>query len=162
MAIILVIEDGTGLDNSNTYATIAEARNYALNRGVTLSQDDDTIAAQLIKAADYLNALECEFKSLRLKDSQALAFPRINIGLPVAVKNAQMQAVIEQANGFDLMPTVNASNYVTKEKVGDLEITYADPIQAGITPVFPAIKALLFSLLKENCNTGGGFKTIRV
>lgn len=162
MAINLIVEDGTGLTNSNTYASIIEVKEFAANRGVTLSVNDDDVAVQLIKAADYINSLECEFKSLRLKDSQALAFPRVTIGLPNAVKNAQMQAVIEQANGFDLMPTVNASNYVTKEKVGDLEITYADPIQAGITPVFPAIKALLFSLLKENCNTGGGFKTIRV
>lgn len=162
MAIILVVEDGTGLPDANTYATISESRTYALNRGVILSQDDDVIASQLIKAADYINSLECEFKSLRLTDTQALAFPRVDIGVPVSVKNAQMQAVIEQANGFDLMPTVTAFDYVIKEKVGDLETTYADPIQSGITPSFPAIEALLFSLFKRNCYTGGGFTTIRV
>lgn len=162
MAIELIVEDGTGLINSNTYSTIVEARSYAINRGITLSVNDDDVAIQLIKAADYINSLECEFKSLRLKDSQALSFPRVNIGLPNAVKNAQMQAVIEQANGFDLMPTITASNYITKEKVGDLEITYADPIQAGMRPIFPLIESLLFSLMKTNCNTGGGFKTIRV
>lgn len=162
MAIVLVIEDGTGLVNSNTYVDVAAARLYAINRGVPLSSDDDVIASQLIKAADYLNSLECDFKSLRVNDSQALAFPRVGYGVPQAIKNAQMQAVIEQANGFDLMPTVTASNYITKEKVGDLEVTYADPIAAGISPSFPAISALLFSLMKSNCNTGGGFMTIRV
>lgn len=162
MAINLVIEDGTGLPNSNTYVTVAEARQYALERGVTLSANDDAVAVQLIKAADYINSIECEFKSLRLSELQALAFPRVEIGLPIAVKKAQMQAVIEQANGFDLLPTVTASNYVVKEKIGDLEVQYADPIAAGISPQFPAIDALLFSLMKKNCQTGGGFTTIRV
>lgn len=162
MAIVLVIEDGTGLENANTYTDVVTTRTYAADRGVTLSSDDDIVAVQLIKAADYINSLECEFKSLRLKDSQALAFPRVNLGVPTSVKNAQMQAVIEQANGFDLLPTVTASNYVTKEKVGELEVTYADPIQAGISPVFHSINALLFGVMKSNCNTGGGFTTIRV
>ncbi len=154
MAITLVIEDGTGLANANTYVSVEETRNYALNRGVILSANDDD--------ADYLNSLECEFKSLRLNDSQALAFPRIGLGVPDAVRKAQMQGVIEQANGFDLLPTISASNYVTKEKVGDLEVQYADPIVAGVKPVFAAIDALLFSLMKKNCQTGGGFISIRV
>ncbi|AHI60034.1 TPA: hypothetical protein NNT57_004622 [Salmonella enterica] len=162
MAITLVIEDGTGLANANTYVSVEETRNYALNRGVILSANDDDVAVQLIKSADYLNSLECEFKSLRLNDSQALAFPRIGLGVPDAVRKAQMQGVIEQANGFDLLPTISASNYVTKEKVGDLEVQYADPIVAGVKPVFAAIDALLFSLMKKNCQTGGGFISIRV
>lgn len=162
MAILLVIEDGTGLQNANTFVGLDDVKQYALNRGVLLSNDDEIIKSQLIKACDYLNSKECEYRSLRLNDLQALAFPRMALDVPIAIKNAQMQAVIEQANGFDLMPTVTASNYVTREKIGDLEVSYADPIQAGIDPSFPAIDALLSSLLKVNCSTGLGFKTVRV
>lgn len=158
----LVIENGDGLPNANSFVSIDEARIYALNRGVTLSAVDDEIAIQLIKSTDYLNSLECEFKSMRLNEVQSLCFPRVNVGIPQAVKNAQCQAVIEQANGYELMPTVSATNYVTKEKIDTLEITYADPIQAGIAPSFPIIKSLLFPLMKSNCSTGFGFRTIRV
>lgn len=73
--IVLVVEDGSGVTNANTYVALADAVAYALQRGVVLT-DDDTTAAMLIQAVDYLEARALEYQGYPSSDTQALQWPR--------------------------------------------------------------------------------------
>ena len=83
----LVIEDGTGISNATSYVTAAEARTYALARGVTLSATDSVVEIQLLKAMDYLQSLtQCYMGCKKWpptmgthEHEQALAWPRENV-----------------------------------------------------------------------------------
>lgn len=161
MAINIIVEDGTIVPNANSFVTITEARLYAINRGVVLSANDDDVAAFLIKAIDFLNSKEDCYKGERISAEQELCFPRTGFNplIPKALKNAQMQAVIEQHNGNDLMPTTSPTDYVIEETVGPLTTKYADPTAVGQSTKFAAIDALLNSL----CKYGGmKLRTVRV
>ena len=52
----LEIEDGTGKPNSNSYVTVAQARSYALARGVELPAAEAAVESLLVQAMDYLEA----------------------------------------------------------------------------------------------------------
>ena len=52
----LIVEDGTGLPDANSYCDLDEIRSYAADRGVALSSDDAIIIAFAIKATDYLES----------------------------------------------------------------------------------------------------------
>lgn len=162
MAISLIVETGAGIVNANTYATVSDARDFALNRGVVLSSNDDEIAALLIKASDYIDSLEPEFAGVRVSGAQALAFPRLGLTpvLPAAIKKAQLQAVLEQHGGVILMPSFVASDYVVEETVGPITTKYSDPAKVNMRPVIPAIDALLEPFKRRS--SGSGFRVVRV
>ncbi len=174
MAIELIIEDGSGIENANSYTDLVYARIYALNRGILLSSNDDELSSFSIKATDYLETLECRFQGNRSFLTQNLSFPRTGVYLngsedplpinviPKSLINAQIQLIIEQTNGFDLMPTVSPQDYVKKTKVGPIETEYSDPLSIGIMPVFTAVNALLAPLFGECSTPKFSLRTIRV
>jgi hypothetical protein len=131
MAIELVQEDGTIVDDANTYVTLDAFRAYALKRGKTLSDDDDTVAAQLIRAADYIELYAPEFVGTKADLLQALCWPRAGVSspleavfLPVEVIRAQCEIGLAVAAGLDPMPVRSAGARVTKRKIGELEFDY--------------------------------------
>lgn len=73
----LVIEDGTGLANAQSYVSAADARIYANLRGITLPADDATLEPFLIQACDYLEAQRNRYQGVKATATQALQFPRI-------------------------------------------------------------------------------------
>jgi hypothetical protein len=134
MSTILVIEDGSGIEDANSYATAEQARTYATKRGFTLpgvpETGNDPVEQWLILAAQYLDAKD--FQGFRATDGptgQGLAWPRVfnwpirgykyypgfydgcfavdpsYYVLPTQIINAQCQLVVEQNNGIDLQPT---------------------------------------------------------
>lgn len=141
MPIQIIVENGTGVQGANSYVSVIAARAFAANRGLNLSEDDDVVAAQLINAFDYIETKECEFQGSRVYIDSA--FPRNgvrvncreipNTEIPMLLISAQIQLVMAQENGIDIMPNFVAADYVTKEKVGPLETTYADPLAVGIS-----------------------------
>ena len=83
--IEFVVEDGTGKTNSTSYLTVAEFRQYWANRGTSYPTDtapatteDDKIKAYLNSATEFLD-ITFRFKGLKVKDEQALEFPRYGV-----------------------------------------------------------------------------------
>lgn len=155
----LVIEDGSIVSGANSYATVAEAREYASLRGVTLSATDATVETLLIKAMDYLETFADRYKGEIVDEEQSLSWPRYYAtyrgyeisgdAIPDAIKRAQMQAAIELHNGVDLLPTETGAR-VKREEVGPIKTEY-DLSRSPSLPSMPALEALLSGLL----NTGG-------
>lgn len=159
MAIEIIVEDGSGVTNANSFVNVEDARAYAEARGTELPADDDEVASMLIRASDYLEAQECRYQGKRTSSSQALAWPRTGVLLncdalpsnviPKSLIAAQVQLAMAINAGFDLQPNVSPQDYVTREKVGPIETEYADPTKVGIMPTFSAANALLAPLFGE-------------
>lgn len=173
MPILLIIEDGSGVANANSYATLAQTRQFATDRGISLPSVDDEIAAMLIKAVDYLESVECKYQGARTSIGQSLAWPRKNVTLngvafpanviPKNLVNAQIQCAIAINAGFDLLPNYGAEDMIVKEKTGPIETEYADPLQVDRIPTISAANALLAPLFGECfASKGYGVKTVRV
>ena len=171
MAIVLIVEDGSGVAGANTYATANQAINYAASRGITLV-DNDELASQLIVAADYIGSKELQYQGDRsFPIAQSLSWPRIGAiiytleisptSIPTNIVQAQCQLVIEQVNGENLFVNTNNSVFVTEETV-DVITTKFQRVSSETgsnAPVFGKVDALLAPLLKS---TIYGFRTVRV
>ena len=75
-----VVEDGTGLTNSNSYISVADADTYFSDRNNTVWAALSTTQkeAYLIQATQYIDAVYSDrFSNIKLKSTQALEFPRI-------------------------------------------------------------------------------------
>lgn len=172
----LIIEDGTGKEDSQTYVDAAASRQYAEARGITLSSDDAVVEQQLVSAMDYLEAQRARYQGTKTKPGvQALQWPRCGVILdcsyalpdnviPVELKNAQMQLVLEVFAGNSLMPSSDG-RVVKREKVDVIErefMTGQDLGGGGLpSPSFPAVDALLAPLFAA-CGGGVGLRTVRV
>jgi hypothetical protein len=125
----IVVEDGTGLANSNSYISEAELTTYATDRGITLV---GTASANLLLSMDYIE--QQPFKGYKYTDEQALQWPRGNVWIdgyevdtdeiPQLLRDAQAEFAIAIDAGNN--PLATESRATKKEKVGDLEVEYMD------------------------------------
>lgn len=159
MSINIIVEDGTDVANANSYETLANARLYALNRGVVLSSDDDILASQMINAFDWLEAKGCKYQGIPTNYNQSSQWPRTGVFLngyeiaddviPKQLKSAQIQLTMALSSGVEISPIVEAGEYVVEEKVGPLTTKYADPTKIGLgdlSPQMTAVEGLLAPL----------------
>ena len=72
----IIVEDGSIVADSNSFVSEVELSTYAINRGVTLSGDTDSL---LLKATDYLETLN--YKGNRYTKDQSLQWPRSNVSI---------------------------------------------------------------------------------
>lgn len=163
----LIIEDGSGVENANSYVSVAQAKAYAAARGVTLGSDA-VVEQQLIKAMDFLEAFRSDFQGCKTDPAQPLQWPRENVyidselflydAIPAELKAAQCQLVIEQFNGVDLNPTVSGQ-FVVREKVGPIDTQYSEKIGSSGQPQLNTVNNFLAPLLNYNSSY---LSTVRV
>jgi hypothetical protein len=190
----LIIEDGTSVEGANSYITVDELRTFALDRGVAFpaapsSGVDPAIAIftpYLIRATDYLQSRAYEYAGYpSFPGLQALAFPRVSYVcgqqvplIPLALKNAQAQLVLEQMNGIVLMPsqaalgtgvipdgvsgavTIADGRFKTVDKLDVLEDQFSETVGVIMNPIMPAVEAFLRPILYDN--GGKFFTTVRL
>lgn len=138
----LVVEDGTGKVNAESYAAVADFQTFFNNRGVDIAALEDLEIEQLLrKATDYLQGYyRGSWKGVRNTITQALDWPRYNVTLedvpggwaqypamlpnnviPNEIKNA-CSLLAYKAQSVDLAPDIDR---VTKsEKIDVLEVVY--------------------------------------
>ena len=166
---MIIVEDGTGKNDANSYASIADFKQYVDSRGLSVATDDASATAALLRAADYLEyGVNGEYVGRKINNAQALQWPREDynpktgviesIGVPSQLKQAQLLVAYNYANGIDVMPTVEATDYMTEETVGPITTKYSDSSSISRTPVISGLDNLLGSLI-----TGyGSLSCIRV
>ncbi len=162
----LVIEDGTGVTGANSYATVAEARAYALARGLTLPVTDGPVESALVLACDKLESYR--YKGAKTEEDQPLMWPRADVyvddaeepladdSIPNKLKQAQCQLAYDSTL-TELQPTGTGRETV-REKVDVLEVEYARQGSGSVTPEFNKAESLLAPLLLN----GGGFALVTV
>lgn len=166
----LIVEDGTGKDDAESYLTAAEARAILAKRGQTLPADDAEAEPLLVRAMDYIETLEPRFKGTRTSTTQALAWPREDVtvngvalgsdAIPSQLKQAQARLAFD-AQTLDLMPT-SSGRAVKRQKVDVIETEYEDSGGSAVAqPQLTAAMAFLDPLF-ETGSSGATIDLIRV
>ena len=133
----LIVEDGSGLSTSESYATVAYANTYHYNRGnTTWAAFTPAVKEQLLrKATDYmLQEYRAKWKGTRVLDTQALDWPREYVYIdnandidsdivPTEVQKACCEFALRSNDGALLE---DASRVTILEKVDVLEVEYSD------------------------------------
>ena len=142
MSTDLIVEDGTGKADANSFVSLAEFKKYCCDRGkdITAYTNDQRIHA-LIRATQYLSE-SFRWKGIRKigrnssEEFQALSWPRYGIydregayinsdSLPRELKWATSEvAFYELQNPEGLQPVYTAHNRQKMIKAGSVAITY--------------------------------------
>lgn len=123
----MVVEDGTGLSNADSFVSVAYADTYFTTRGVSAWASLTNKEALLIKATDYIEAVYSEsWKGVTLNDTQSLSFPRIiddATVYPDRLKKAVCELALK-ANDGDLL--LDVEQRTIEEKVDVITVKYAE------------------------------------
>jgi hypothetical protein len=165
----IVVEDGTGKTDANSFASTAYADAYFGDRQIQAwaSLTTPVKEAALIKATDYIVLwFSTSFKGVQKTEEQALPFPRTGTGLPTEMPAQLLKATCEYAVRAASAPlnddvVVDGTGQVIQklvERVGPIEdeTTYHVPSElsfVGKRRPIPAADGLMKFLLR---NTGGG------
>ena len=131
----MIVEDGTGLSNADSYVSVEFADNYFSARGVSewgaLTNEQKEQA--LIRATDFIDSIY-QWHGKKATDIQSLRFPRVNltdyegtlvIGIPNCLKQAVCDASMLSVNGTELFQTKNENGDVVSETITTLSFTYS-------------------------------------
>jgi hypothetical protein len=139
----LIVEDGTGFANANSYISVEEADAYHDDRGNTRWADydeNDVKIPALIRAADYIQQIYGSvFSGYPAATGQGLAWPRMysvdtNVYggsyfdptfIPPALKKAQAELALDAVSiAGKLIPLLADSTSSTKKRIkaGPIEI----------------------------------------
>lgn len=123
---MFTVEDGTGLPNANSLASVQDFKDYYSLRNIDISTlTDEKIEGFLVLGTDYI-VQKYDFKGSKLKDTQSLPFPRVvnnKTIFPTNVKYATILLAFKSQNGSLL---ADSQQQVKKEKVDVLEVEYMD------------------------------------
>ena len=176
----LVVEDGTGLANANSFISQSYFEIYSSERGRDLSpySDENKITA-LIRASEYLSE-SFNWKGIRKKgrnyedgtEFQALAWPRYGVTdddgfyvpddeIPREVQWATAEAAFyEIEDPSALRPAYIAHNRARMIKAGSVAITYDTSTTSqniyGTRPVLLSVIDLISKFLKSGAGSGSG------
>jgi len=174
MAVTLVLEDGTGLSNSNAYTNRTAADTYHGNklRSDWQALSNDIKDAAIIRATEYIDSVYGKlFKGAPLVDTQSLEWPRELaydrygrelVEVPAKLAQATAELALFATRDGELMPRlpgptetlagVKAGNTsygsIKKQKkaVGPI-ITEVEFTVGQFSQSFPSVHALLQDLL---------------
>lgn len=156
-AVTLIVENGTGMADSESYASAATADAYHAARGnaawASLTQLQKEIA--LRKATDYMQQqYGGKWSGIRLSSAQALDWPRSNVRrdgyelasapLPREVVRACCELALRASTSA---LSTDAGPQVVREKVGAIEVEYANGARQQIK--FAAVDNLLRPLMSS-------------
>lgn len=169
----LIVEDGTGKVDAESFISVADASTYHTARGnaAWAALASDTVREQnLRKATDYMEEVyRLRWAGYRKTDTQALSWPRYEVPRPDSAANASYgygvgyyasdsvpdevkKACAElalKASAGELAPDLDRTT--TSETVGPISVTYA--VGARETVKYRAIDNLLAPLLSGNANS---------
>lgn len=142
----LIVENGTGLLDADSYVTLAEFKTWASNRGYRWEDAEDfQIEEQLRLATGWIDTYN-RYKGQRLKVEQTLEFPRSGLvdwsshtitGVPHRVKQACCELAYKGLSE-PLYVDLDRGGMVTSESVGPISVSYAPDAPAGKVFMFAA------------------------
>ena len=164
--ITLVVEDGTGLPNANSYCDLDFAIEYCTMKGYTdwLKLSDSEQKVFIIRGTEFVDNFY-NWKGIRHKQSQSMSFPRDEIydddkypvnGIPERLKKACIEAAfLNSSSGTStLFSTKDENGGIKKQKVDTLEVEYfgnqksGDSSSVDYTTIYDVLNKLLKGLYK--------------
>lgn len=166
----LVVEDGTGRSDADSYVSLESARALAAKYGLSLPEQDAAAETALRNGAVYIGLQEPAMCGRRVSATQALSFPRTGIrlhGFPVAsniipaqVVQAQIIAAAEYAKGTDVRGSTDGRAVASERVEGAVAVSYFNNGNNGSTVVITAAMDALRALLCGD-TTGSSFNVYR-
>lgn len=164
----IIVEDGTGLTNSNSYVTLAEADQYFADTGnLGWAGSDDFKKQNLINATMAMDATYGQRYISWLRDPvlQALLWPREQVwdrhsrrieqqSIPKTLKDAECEMALLAQNGVDLYPSGNKADNITSEsvQVGEISQSFGYKTSPKDQPQyeeFRKVEQILWPILKS-------------
>lgn len=154
----LIVEDGTGLADAESYISVADADIYHTNRGNSawLAVATELEKEQLLrKATDYMTSVyRFLWQGRRFSNTQALDFPRWDVIIkdtgyslasnvvPVQVKNSCCEFALRAIDGA-LM--IDETQRIIREKVDVIEVEYSEfsPLQTRYAQIDAMLSVFL-------------------
>lgn len=148
----LVVENGTGLSNADSYVSVGDADIYfaARNNSDWDALDTAEKEAALLYATAYIDS-KYTWPGYVYNTNQSLDWPRnsayddeerVLSGVPLILRNSVCElAVAHAVNGASLTQTFDRGGAVKREKVGSLEVEYMDGAGSGRS--YPFIDVML-------------------
>jgi len=155
---MLIVENGTGLADSDSYVSLADARLIAAKYGVTLPTDDESAETAIRNGTLYVDMQESQFCGSRLLSTQSLAWPRVDAvnsfgfdiasdSIPPQLAKAVVMAAAEYGAGVDVRATNDGKEIASEEVTGKVAVSYFQNGKSGaavvITKCLDALKPLL-------------------
>ncbi|MFP4153955.1 MAG: DnaT-like ssDNA-binding protein [Alkalispirochaeta sp.] len=153
----MVVEDGTGLPDADSYSSLADADAYHVVVGNTAWADaaSDAREAALVAATRWIESkYRTRWIGFKATQDQGLSWPRWDAvdpdgyelaGVPRRVAHATAEVALLVITGEELSPPQERGGRVKREKVGPIETEYAEGAPAGTA--YPAISGLLRGLV---------------
>lgn len=131
----MVVEDGTGKTDANSYVSVVFADDYFSSRGVTewTSLTNDAKEQALIRATDYIDNI-FQWCGKQVSSEQSLRFPRVNLkdyegneitGIPNRLKQAVCDVAVIASKDGELFVTAEQNGDVVSETITTLSFTYS-------------------------------------
>jgi hypothetical protein len=145
MAIIFILEDGTGKTDSTTYVSVAEFRQYFENRGKTFTEIDADIEPWLNEATTYADC-NYQWSGVIFDEDQALEVPRsywynsrgvdISETVPLELKNGVSELAFARQGNPVVAKVID--NNVSSESFGTYSYTNRTGSQVRGNKTYPA------------------------
>lgn len=161
----LVVEDGTGKADADSYVSLAAAESYHVKYGNLAWADAESADREtaLRKATRYLDS-HYGFAGIKTNAAQALQWPRSGVTidgrnqaaneLPAALLSATCEAAF-LALSQDLTPALSRGGKVKSEQVDVIAVVYEDAAPVG------TVFTLLDGLMRSISRSSSGIKVER-
>lgn len=170
----LIVEDGSGLSNAESFISVADADTYFTNRG-NASWDAISTEAEkevaLRKATDYMEqTYRSRWVGVRVSATQALSWPRLDVEVdgfpvdgdvvPVEVERACAELALRAHSAALLADVDKTTPQVIREKLDVMEVQYSDNSSAPGYIQYSAVDRMLAPYLPEG--SGRSIKSIEL
>lgn len=158
---MFIVEDGTGLSNSNSYCSVQDFLDYWSARGIAHdSLDESKIEQALVQATQYIDK-SYRYIGQRPSLEQALNWPRFYAyspdgfmysGLPNEIVYATCEAASLVINDVELFASAESGITSKTENVGPVQTTYHYAKEQTGRIVYQAVIVYLRDLIKGRSN----------
>lgn len=150
---VLIVEDGTGVADANSYISLADARSFAETRSLELPADDNEAILALIQGFDYVESFRSLYGGVKAMCPQGTQFPRVGLKIdgcpvpetqiPYEVRQAQVIAASVHSSGVDLVADADGKEVASERVEGAVQVSYFQTGNVTAQPYFRSIQRLL-------------------
>lgn len=168
----LVVEDGTGKADADSFISLVDARAFAAKYGITLPDNDTAAEVALRQGCQYVELQQKCFSGSRLVATQALSWPRTGATnvysfeyadgyMPPQLGFAQVYAAAEYAAGKDVRASDDGLSVASKEVTGAVAVSYFNNGKTGKAITITKSLDALAPLMTVCSNNGFEFRVVR-
>lgn len=148
----LIIENGSGVANANSYVTADQWDAWATARGIAHSHSSSKIEELILTAMDYIESQN--FLGRKATDVQPLQWPRTEVYIDsYSVNSDEIPNQLKNAL-YEVTRTVSDGNFAlsardrqtTQEKIGEITVTYKN--NASMNKETPAVRSAIRKIVK--------------